>query len=372
MLISRVIKQICLTTAVAVFSTSVAFAADLGQATGNSVNVRAQANTEAEVLGKIDQGDEYTVVGKIGKWFEISFEGQSAFIFDDYFELTEAKGIALESGVNVRQNPSTSSASLGKLNAGDSVDVTGQSGDWYRIAYNDGEAYVSKNFITGDFLTQVVAIAGTSVENAGQEIESTYGVVTAQGGLKLRKEASINSNVLTVLSYGTEVTVDRVGNEWIRVITDSEEKGYVSAEFLSVRKGESTSRSNDSAKGAEIVSYAKQFIGTPYVWAGTNLKTGVDCSGFVYAVMRDFGISLNRSSASMASNGVEISRDQLQSGDLVFFNTGGDSKISHVGIYMGDGNYIHCTDGAAYGVTVTSLNSGYSAKNYVGARRVIR
>ena len=96
------------------------------------------------------------------------------------------------------------------------------------------------------------------------------------------------------------------------------------------------------------------------------------CSGFVYAVFRDFGISLNRNSASMANNGVAVSKSDLQAGDLVFFNTGGDSTISHVGIYMGDGNYIHSTDGAAYGVTITSMSSSYSVNTYVTARRVIR
>ncbi len=74
----------------------------------------------------------------------------------------------------------------------------------------------------------------------------------------------------------------------------------------------------------------------------------------------------------MVSNGIEVSKSDLQAGDLVFFNAGGSSGISHVGIYMGDGNYIHSTDGAAYGVTTTSLSSSYSANTYVTARRVIR
>lgn len=101
-----------------------------------------------------------------------------------------------------------------------------------------------------------------------------------------------------------------------------------------------------------------------------DLNTGVDCSGFVYAVYKNFGITLSRSSASMTSNGVEVSKANLQAGDLVFFNTGGNSSISHVGIYCGDGTYVHSTDGKGNGVTVTNLNSGYSANTYVTARRI--
>lgn len=224
-----------------------------------------------------------------------------------------------------------------------------------------------------------VAVVADFTENTDPNLtmvasETQYAVVTAPSGLNLRKEASLISHILKVLPYGTVATVDRVGPEWVRIITDDGVKGYVSAEYVSLRSADEMSRaaSASASKGAEIVSYASQFIGTPYVWGGTNLRSGVDCSGFVYAVLRDFGISVNRSSASMASNGVEVAKSQLQAGDLVFFNSGGNSRISHVGIYMGDGNYIHSTDGAAYGVTVTPLNSGYSANTYVTARRVIR
>jgi uncharacterized protein YgiM (DUF1202 family) len=138
---------------------------------------------------------------------------------------------------------------------GDYVCVTGQNDGWYRISYKNGSAYVSKDYVAGDYVKYAAKI--------GNEAESTvtvYGVVTAETGVKLRKEASLISNVLTVLPYGTEVNVDRVGQEWVRIITDGGQKGYVSADYLSVREGVRTTRSAGSGKGAEVVAYGKQFI----------------------------------------------------------------------------------------------------------------
>ena len=362
----KAIKQVCMTALFVVLGTVTAMAADAGQASGTDVNVRAEASTNAEVLGKIDKGTEYKILDKTGDWFKISYNGDNGFVSKDYFVVTKADAEIDGSSVNCREKASTSAASLGKFAEGDYVCVTGQNDNWYRISYKNGSAYVSKDYVDGDYLKYTAKFS-----NETESEVTVYGVVTAETGVKLRKEASTLSNVLTVLPYGTEVNVDRVGQEWVRVVTDGGQKGYVSADFLSVREGVRTTRSA-SSKGAEVVSFGKQFIGTPYVWGGTNLRTGVDCSGFVYSVYKNFGITLNRSSASMASNGVEVSKSNLQAGDLVFFNSGGNSKISHVGIYCGDGTYVHSTDGKAYGVTVTNLNSGYSANTYVTARRVLR
>lgn len=373
--LSKAICQVCVTAACVMLGTATAFAADMGQATGSNVNVREAAGTNAAVLSQISSGSEYQVTGKSGSWYQISYNGQNGFVSSDYFQLTETDGTVTGSGVNIRAEATTDSNVLGSVNAGDALTAVGRVDSWYQVEYNGQKAYISKDYLSGEYLSSLKVIGNTDPQITPAAAEVKYAVVTAESGLKLRKEASTNSIVLTVLPYGTVADVDRQGTEWVRVITEDGQKGYVSADYVSVRSGEEPSRgssSASSAKGEEIVAYAEQFIGTPYVWGGTNLNTGVDCSGFVYAVFRDFGISLNRSSASMASNGVPVSKSDLQAGDLVFFNAGGDSAISHVGIYMGNGSYIHSTDGAAYGVTVTSLNSGYSANTYVTARRVIR
>ena len=381
--LNKVMKQICVTAALVVLSTVTAFAASTGQASGTNVNVRAGASTSANVLGKINKGTEYTVLDKVDNWFKISYNGATGYVFADYFSVTKADGSITGSGVNLREKATTASNSLKKFGNGDAVTVTGQNDGWYRVSYNGGSAYVSKDYVSGNLLQYVSKVSNeaaatttttTTNTNTAVATEDKYGVVTADSGLKLRKEASTSAEVLTVLPSGTIVDVERAGQDWISVVTDAGQKGYVSADYLTVKTGEkpdNSTSSTASAKGAAVVAYGKQFVGTPYVWGGTNLSTGVDCSGFVYAVYKNFGITLNRSSASMASNGVEVSKANLQAGDLVFFNTGGSSSISHVGIYCGDGTYVHSTDGKGNGVTVTSLNSGYSANTYVTARRIL-
>ena len=127
-----------------------------------------------------------------------------------------------------------------------------------------------------------------------------------------------------------------------------------------------------SGIGKEIIEYAENFLGTPYSWGGTDLENGVDCSGFVYAVYKEFGIPLSRSSASMeAENGYFIDKDELQAGDLVFFDNDGNETIDHVGIYMHDGYYIHSSSGKTTGVIISSLYDSYSTQAYASAKRVM-
>lgn len=129
------------------------------------------------------------------------------------------------------------------------------------------------------------------------------------------------------------------------------------------------SRSSVSRLSYQIVSFAKQFYGVQYVWAGAS-PDGFDCSGFIYYVFQKNGIAMPRMADGQFEMGVHINRYDLQPGDLVFFSTY-EPGPSHVGVYIGEGNFIHASSGAGE-VTITSLDKPYYQSRYLGARRIIR
>lgn len=118
----------------------------------------------------------------------------------------------------------------------------------------------------------------------------------------------------------------------------------------------------------DIVSYAYKFMGKPYVWGAAG-PSAFDCSGFTLYVYRAFGVNLGHYTGTQFATGQAVSKNDLLSGDLVFFNT--DSSISHVGIYVGGGQFIHASSGSGK-VIVSSLSEGYYTSRYAGARRVLQ
>lgn len=213
--------------------------------------------------------------------------------------------------------------------------------------------------------------------------------------VNLRKESSKNSEVITSLSLNTAVDVYAEENGWSKVKVNGKE-GYISSSLLSSKKQE-TSRSQStprtqtiqtntetiqaetqsttqtdtvpvSGKGTTVVETAKNYIGCSYVYGATG-PSSFDCSGFTSYVFKQHGVSLNRTAAGQYSNGVYVSRDQLQEGDLIMFGSS-TSSINHVGIYIGGGQIVHAAN-KSRGVTIDTIYSGYYNNNYVGARRVM-
>lgn len=202
-------------------------------------------------------------------------------------------------------------------------------------------------------------------------LANIYGEVVCNGVLNVRALDSMDSNVVYTIQKGATVDILDLG-KWVNIRLQNGVEGYVLSDYLAVRKGNGLPIG--SSLGDQISEYAKQFLGTPYVYGATNLRSGVDCSGFVYAVFRDFDIYLNRSSRGMAANGVPVERNQLLPGDLVLFDSTGNvnmGNISHVGIYIGNGQYIHSSSGKVKGVIISNLSESYSARTYVTARRVV-
>lgn len=360
---------------VSIMGASTVFAAAFGVVSGNNVNIRSQASSTASVIGSANVGTEFNVLGKEGDWYNVMYNGTSGYVSSQYLTVNKVEATVVGNGVNIRSAASTESNVVSTANSGQAVTVTAQNDEWYKLSDN---SFISKQYVEGSLIELVTNMENTTVQASATKeetlMQNTYGIVLATSGLNLRSSASTNGDIIDVLPYGEVVDVYSYSKSWVKAKTADGQEGYLSADYCSVRTGEKPSRSLSSSKGEQVVSYAKQFMGTPYVWGGTNLNRGVDCSGFVYSVYKNFGITLNRTSASMASNGVVVSKSQLIPGDLVFFDTTGvnNGGISHVGIYIGNGQYIHASSGKEYCVTISDLNNSYGLSTYVTARRVIR
>ncbi|MCL6634882.1 MAG: peptidoglycan-binding protein [Peptococcaceae bacterium] len=191
------------------------------------------------------------------------------------------------------------------------------------------------------------------------------GVLTLQK--KLRELGYYQGALDGVFGPGTHAAVVN-----FQVDNNLEVDGVAGAETLQALTGAAPRQSLASRgqggdrKAQAIVSYARQFLGVPYVWAGSS-PSGFDCSGFTYYVFGQFGIDLPRMANEQFNTGVRVSK--LQPGDLVFFSTY-EPGPSHVGIYIGSNSFIHASSGAG-NVTITSLSAPFYAERYLGARRVL-
>lgn len=215
------------------------------------------------------------------------------------------------------------------------------------------------------------------------EIKSVVKHVNADT-LNVREEPSKESKLVTTIKRGDKVTYYETIGEWARIITWTDRKGYILAKYLvdSADKVEkpkvsrsttnSTASQPQSVEGQtladKIVAYSKTLLGVPYVWAGYSTK-GLDCSGFTKYVFSKFGITVPRSSYAYSGIGTKVSRSELQKGDILLWDIDRNGTIGHVGIYIGNGMFIHAS--SSKGKVVTRALATYGEK-YLGARRVIK
>lgn len=247
-------------------------------------------------------------------------------------------GIAQADGnINVRETPGTEAEIVGKLPNNAGCEIIGTDGEWTQIESGKVKGYVKSEYL----LTGEAAVA------KAQEVKQTVATVTTTT-LYVRDEANTDSHVITMMPEGEELEVLEVLDGWVKINVDSDE-GYVSYDYVSiatelpkaqtmteVRYGQGVSDVRVS-----LVSYATQFVGNPYVWGGTSLTRGADCSGFVMSVFANYGISLPHSSRAQANCGTKISASDAQPGDLFFYGNG--SSINHVAIYIGGGSVVHAS-----------------------------
>lgn len=223
----------------------------------------------------------------------------------------------------------------------------------------------------GGILAGILAFTGT-VYGAPEEIPEENQVAYAEVStcLNIREGAGMEYPVIARLPKDGYCEVKKEEGAWCYI--ESEEiEGYVYKAYLETGMNQETYlkrtgreepvyaykvetvEMNTAGKGQEIADFALQFVGNPYVWGGTSLTSGADCSGFVQSVYRNFGISLPRVAADQAQAGTRVSLEQLQTGDLIFYADGG--AIYHVVLYLGNGQVVHASS-AATGIKISPVN----------------
>lgn len=247
-------------------------------------------------------------------------------------------GIAnVDSTLNVRASADESSDIVGKMPKDAGCEILQVEGEWYQIQSGDVNGYVK-----GEYL-----MTGDAAKARAAEVMSTVATVTTET-LYVREQPNTECTILSLMPMGEELEVLEDLGDWVKVDMDGDE-GYVSKDYVSISSELQKAMTMTEVKYGQgvsdirvsLVSYATQFVGNPYVWGGTSLTNGADCSGFVLSVYAKYGISLPHHAASQAGCGTKISASEAQPGDLFFYGNG--RGINHVGIYIGNGQVVHAS-----------------------------
>ena len=330
-------------------------------------------------------------------------EGQTENTESEEFDYTSTYSFIENTEIKI--TPLINSLSTKTANAGENVKITDKVNEWVLINNETTEGWVRLEKLNkveqNAETTQEQKTSNTETQTTEPTEESivpqTKTMYVNSQSVNVRSEASQSSEVIMSATLNTEVTVIEEQNGWSRVIVNGTQ-GYISSSLLSETRQETSrgmtiprttgtaqneqtqqtnntnseqsetntdsSTTSNSNKGAEVLAYAMQYIGYPYVYGGSS-TSGFDCSGFTSYVYKHFGITLNRTAAGQYSNGVKVSRSNLQAGDLIMFG----SPINHVGIYAGGGRIVHAAN-PSRGITTDTINSGYYNTHYVGAVRI--
>ncbi len=297
------------------------------------VNVRDRASEEGEVVGKLYDKSVGTFLSEENDWYQIQSGNVTGFVKAEYVVTgEEAIQLAKEVGVRiatvttttlkVREAPGMDATVLGLVPIEDQLSVLEEMDGWIKVSIEEGEGYVSQEYVS--LSTEFVEAESKAEEEARLKAEE-----------EARKAATAAAQeAVSKSTQSTQATSE-----------SAPQAAPVS--------------SGGSGAGSAVANYALQFVGNPYVYGGTSLTNGTDCSGFVLSVYSNYGISLPRSSGAQRSTGYDVGGlANAQPGDIVCYS-------GHVGIYIGNGNIVHAST-AATGIKVS--NASY--RNVLSVRRI--
>ncbi len=307
------------------------------QVSGNSVEESGTENdveTAQDVLNEDAIGSSAILISdKTAEDYELAYERAKNANWG-YTNL----GIAdVSDNLNIRAIAAEDGRLVGKLPRNAACEVIDTDDTWAHIKSGSVEGYVSLEYL----------LTGVPAKYKAEELAVTVAKVTTDG-LNVRAEANTDSEVITLVAQGEELEVAAVEGDWVKVLLDDDEV-YVAAEYVEVSAELSTAVTMTellygqgvSDVRVDICQYAKEFLGNPYVWGGTSLTKGADCSGFVMKVFQKYGVKLPRTSRTQANCGTTIKVSEAKPGDLIFYAKG--KTINHVAIYIGNGQVVHAS-----------------------------
>ncbi len=332
-------------------STSTTTKTYTGKIIGTDVRMRSGAGTSYSILGTYSSGVTMTVYSSTNGWYKVKYDGKTGYVYGSYMHITPTtaysenkNGTITGSGVRMRMGPSTDFSIVTELSKGTSVKISGEYANWYEVSVNGKYGYVCKDYLK---------------ISAGLNSENSVGTVTGSA-VRIRKGPGTSYDIVGYCDSGAQVIISGKSGNWY-AISYNNINGYICADYVS------TGANSDLAN--RIIATAKEYLGTPYVYGGAS-PDGFDCSGFVHYIYEQFGYHLERGATSQYNtNGVKVDKSNLKPADLVFFSDSVD-PIGHVGIYIGDGQFIHASSGKGC-VTINKLDDYYYCEHYTAAKRII-
>ena len=411
------------------FCTAIYTFASTGIVTTDTLRLRKDASTDASIVALLSMNDKIEILEEKDGWYKVSAKvnGKTVegYVASKYVKVEETEtpvknevvpeeNTVKEEETNTEENkneiteqneenkimvktlpantqiyitPLINSLPLDTFTEEKRIEITSEVDGWSYITTGDIKGWVRTD-----------EIVEKEVSEPEQNTSSQKTGYISGNSVSLREEANSSSNVILKLLKNTKINVLSEEDGWAKVEYNGN-IGYVSTKYVSDKKVTVTSRSsatrtsqekkestekattentntelkatgtgNSSAKGSEIVAFAKKYLGSKYVYGGSS-PSGFDCSGFTSYVYKNFGYSLTRTSSGQSSQGKAVSKSELQLGDLVCFSkSSGSKKIGHVGIYIGGGKFIHAAN-ARKGVIISNLTG--SGFYFVKARRII-